>query len=639
MPIIQATSSPTGLVGVQPNIIFLNTTDTLAVVTTTGYLTAAVKEQLVQIVVPTSQHPGGTIAFVNTTTGPILLKVVVTGIAPNLVYSLAELVSGGGAIFQGNVQAGINGIAGCFISYPATLNTGYLEICATANSSNFPINVTNAPFGQATTLTIPNPGTATADFALAPQAMVNGDLVMAQGTAGLIIDSGITASSVAALIAGSGSGGSGVRSATIAGTFPTATTVITDPAITANSVVIAAFVSSANVVSIQTVLPAAGQFTINTDTAPSTGVLEYISFTPSPALVTAGVVAGKTSFSSGPATFVMSAPGITPGMVVVANFQVQGTPSRIYTALPGTDQITFVVSSGPGVSVMEWVGMLPGDIAPLGLHAADYSYGGGAASVVIADASITASSIVVANFKSEAGANYIQKVTPSAGTLTVLVNADPGVSVIAYIATASAGGGGGGSSTTPQTTSVSTASATPGTIRSITGTTSDAATTITSGNLVGVRGATQIVGISGGFIYGTQGKIIATGTIANSGGGFEAPIFGQFDISAATLGATSYMAPIWGDYGSTATAGTYPQAWGLAMTNSTAAILGAQVFLYGGATDLFNLIDNNGLVGPTYFLPAGVTAGSWGNAPTPTKVLRIAVNGVTYYLPLCTQNT
>lgn len=611
MAIKNVQSGQAGLTGVKPSLAYIETTDTEAQILVTGYLNQVVESGLASFSLPC-------MACVSTVKSPGMLPDVgwyevayttTAGIPYEGIWSLVLPASDGGVIL------------------PTT--PGDFAIFADASGTLEDLHY--LPSNPALTRVVMESG-----------ASVIGDIPQYNDVTGTIKDSGITAASVAALLAGGGGGGGGgssVRSATIAGTFPTATTVITDSAITVDSVVIAAFVSSANVVSIQTVLPAAGQFTINTDTAPSTGVLEYISFIPSPALVTAGVVAGKTSFSSAPATFVMSAPGITPGMVVVANFSVQGTPSRIYTALPGTDQITFVVSSGPGISEMEWVGMLPGDIAPLGLHAADYSYAGGAASVAISDASITASSIVVANFKSEAGANYIQKVTTSAGLLTILVNADPGVSVIAYVASAAAGGSGGGTSTTPQTTTVSTALAAPGTIRSIVGSITDVATTITSGNLVGVKGLASIVGISGGYVYGSQGKIIASGTISNSGGGFEAGVLGQFDMSAATLGATSYMAPVWSDFGATATSGTYPQAFLYSGTNSTAAILGAQLNLYGGATALMALNDNNGLVGATYFKAAGSSAGSWGNTPVVSKVLEITVNGVPYYLPIIAQNT
>jgi hypothetical protein len=43
------------------------------------------------------------------------------------------------------------------------------------------------------------------------------------------------------------------------------------------------------------------------------------------------------------------------------------------------------------------------------------------------------------------------------------------------------------------------------------------------------------VGASGGFFYGTQGKIIPTGTL--SGSSWNAAVFAQLDWHAATLNA------------------------------------------------------------------------------------------------------
>lgn len=187
---------------------------------------------------------------------------------------------------------------------------------------------------------------------------------------------------------------------------------------------------------------------------------------------------------------------------------------------------------------------------------------------------------------------------------------------------------------------VANSSATPGTIRAIHGEMTSSATTQTSGNLVGVRGAVNFVGSStSAFIYGTQGKLIATGTLAS--GQFQAGVFGQADFSAATLNGGQF-APIWGDYGtSVGTATDSSSCYGLAMTNTTAAVLGGQLYLYGGATNLMLLSTNVGGVGVTYFKNAGTTAGSWGNAtpPTPSKVLTISVDGTQYYLPLVAQNT
>lgn len=188
-----------------------------------------------------------------------------------------------------------------------------------------------------------------------------------------------------------------------------------------------------------------------------------------------------------------------------------------------------------------------------------------------------------------------------------------------------------------QTIAATTSSATPGTIRSVIGSMTGTATTMTSGNLVGVRGVVNYVGASGGFIYGTQGKIIPTGTL--SGSSWNAAVFGQLDISAATVNA-GQTAALWGDYGSTS--GTITDATGMrgiAMTNTTAAVLNAQVYLYGNATNLLELAGAGGTL--NYYLTSGTSAGSAGdtskcNAP---KVLRFTENGNNCYIPVFTQNT
>ncbi|MES1986482.1 MAG: hypothetical protein V4440_00365 [Pseudomonadota bacterium] len=190
-----------------------------------------------------------------------------------------------------------------------------------------------------------------------------------------------------------------------------------------------------------------------------------------------------------------------------------------------------------------------------------------------------------------------------------------------------------------QSVSSATSSATPGTVRAFKGLMTGTGTPITSGNLVGVRGEVDYVSASGGFMYGVQGKIIPTGTL--SGSSWNAGVFGQLDISAATINA-GQVAPIWGDYGaSSGTLTNQTGLYGIAMTNTTAVVTAAQLYLYGGASALMKLETNAGLSGVTYYIDAGTGAGSWGNAtpPTPTKVLKITVDGTAYYLPLVAQNT
>jgi hypothetical protein len=185
MAIISATSSITGLVGVQPGLLFINTTDSLATVTTAGYLTKAVEEQLISIQVPTTNHPRGTVAFVNTTNGTAVLSVSVTGVAPNLVYSLVEPTFAGGAIFAGNVQAGLSGTAGKFISFPPGAGLGTLQFAAANSAGNFNTIITNASQAGNRTYTVPDAG-ASSNFLMTnsggTQTIATGNLALTVGS-------------------------------------------------------------------------------------------------------------------------------------------------------------------------------------------------------------------------------------------------------------------------------------------------------------------------------------------------------------------------------------------------------------------------------------------------------------------------
>ncbi len=188
-----------------------------------------------------------------------------------------------------------------------------------------------------------------------------------------------------------------------------------------------------------------------------------------------------------------------------------------------------------------------------------------------------------------------------------------------------------------QTVSATTASATPGTIRSLTGAMTSSNTTMTSGNVVGLRGSVTGVGASGGFWYGVQGKIIASGTL--SGSIWAAAVFGQFDISAATVNA-GQTAAIWGDYGTSSGTMTDTSGMrGIAMTNTTAAVLNAQDYRYGNATYLLELAGAGGTL--NYYAAAGTSAGSAGDAThcAAQQVIAIEINGVAAYIPVFTQNT
>jgi hypothetical protein len=98
----------------------------------------------------------------------------------------------GASIVAGTIQSGLAGTVGGLILYPATTAKGTLRVTATNNTGDTITSITNAAMGQASAFTIPDPGTATATFAIAPAALVSGNLVKASGTAGLLVDAGLT---------------------------------------------------------------------------------------------------------------------------------------------------------------------------------------------------------------------------------------------------------------------------------------------------------------------------------------------------------------------------------------------------------------------------------------------------------------
>jgi hypothetical protein len=174
----------------------------------------------------------------------------------------------------------------------------------------------------------------------------------------------------------------------------------------------------------------------------------------------------------------------------------------------------------------------------------------------------------------------------------------------------------------PMVNATTTASATPGTLRSITGKVSNTATTMTSGNIVGVRGEADLVSASGGFVYGVEGKVIPTGTL--SGSVWAPAVFGQYDLSNATLNA-GQIAAIWGDMGTSG--GTFTNVTGARMfagTNTISTLtLNSMIYLYGQATNLFELSGSNS----TYISTASGTTPSGD-----LKKLAITIDGVTHYI-------
>jgi hypothetical protein len=210
---------------------------------------------------------------------------------------------------------------------------------------------------------------------------------------------------------------------------------INDPAINQNSVVIGRVQSSANAAILETLKPQNGSLAVVLSANPGLSVFEYISVLPNLALQNAGVIAAQYSNAGGSATIVISNPLITAAMEANVNFASQTNVSEVETAICGAGTLTIVCTADPGISVMQYFAVLPSSaLTTLGFYGATYTNAGGSATTSITDANITASSIVVADWASQTNASKIEKVTPSAGTLTILSSADPGASVLNYSA-------------------------------------------------------------------------------------------------------------------------------------------------------------------------------------------------------------
>lgn len=68
------------------------------------------------------------------------------------------------------VHLGHSGASGELIIYPATINTGSIQINATSNLGDFPLVITNDPIGELTNLVIPNVGNSVGSFLMSSMA-------------------------------------------------------------------------------------------------------------------------------------------------------------------------------------------------------------------------------------------------------------------------------------------------------------------------------------------------------------------------------------------------------------------------------------------------------------------------------------
>lgn len=219
MPTIyQLPTQQPATVGIFPNIKSAVFGDNLATITTAGYLNSVNLESnpisptdILQVLYSFNNVSNtGTFGMFTVTisSSGVITLVEWTGtsgiVLPTIANHIATYTNTAGtlsedpatAISGGNIQAGLSGTAGTVASFPATASKGSLVLKAVANTGNTLTTISNVAMGQASVVSIPDPATATANFAVAPAALVNNNLVKASGTAGLVADAGFAAANV-----------------------------------------------------------------------------------------------------------------------------------------------------------------------------------------------------------------------------------------------------------------------------------------------------------------------------------------------------------------------------------------------------------------------------------------------------------
>ncbi len=185
-----------------------------------------------------------------------------------------HITSGSFQIDDGNMTIGSSGNVGSLTLFPATAANGTLVLLPINAGADFDTTISNAAsVGQDQVLTIPDAGQATGNFAVAPNALVNANLIEASGTGGLVVDSGIATSDVqlntnivAATTADIGGGGAGPISVVVAG-------------LTAASVVVATIESSTNVAAVAKCTATATGFDITFTADPGAACLvNFVAF-------------------------------------------------------------------------------------------------------------------------------------------------------------------------------------------------------------------------------------------------------------------------------------------------------------------------------------------------------------------------
>ena len=366
----------------------------------------------------------GVMATLPTTAGNIAVYSNATG---DITQNAAT------AINNGNIQAGVSGTAGTVSSFSSTAARGSLIVAAVANTGNTNTTISNAAMGQATTVSIPDPGAATANFVVSrltgTQHITAGNLAVDNGS----VESGITAGGYAGnFIAYPTAGGSGyltlAATTNAGGNFYTS---ITNAASVGQNQTISVIDSGAATASFVLTESASASQTINT------GILLT---GPNNLVVSGGNVVAGTGGTQGTLTSFPSTNN--RGNLVFSATDNTGAFSNTLTNAPTSQNTVYsivdplvvsaaipVVADLPILDSLVKFDSVSGIMTNVGAQIIcgfTDVWGGGATSFTFAAAGIAAGFIVTAVMFSHTNSVAISNIVAGANTINVVFTADPG---------------------------------------------------------------------------------------------------------------------------------------------------------------------------------------------------------------------
>lgn len=230
----------------------------------------------------------------------------------------------------GNILAGASGTAGTLTSFPATAANGSLIVAAINAGGAFNTTISNSVMGQSSVISIPDPGAATANFILSASA----------GTQSITAGNLSVAGSITSVAGNITSGSSGDP-----GTF------ISFPATAANGTLIIAAVNAGGAFNTTISNGAMGQSTVYTigDIGAATGGIPVSTGAIRMKMVADAAVAGGSATQNVVDAF------CSAGSVVLAAWQTQANPAVIQTIVPGAGSFDVISDVDAGAGTLNYV--------------------------------------------------------------------------------------------------------------------------------------------------------------------------------------------------------------------------------------------------------------------------------------------